>query len=103
MREYFAVIFKDPDYGSYTKFPDLPGCIASTESFEEAPSHAAEVLFDHLADMEREGNPIPDPSVFASITAESDNLEGSIVLIQEANMNLRPARSGGRMTTGFKW
>jgi hypothetical protein len=35
--------------------------------------------------------------------AESDNLEGSIVLIQEANMNLRPARSGGRMTTGFKW
>jgi predicted RNase H-like HicB family nuclease len=93
MREYYAVIFKDPDYGSYARFPDLPGCVASTESFEEAPTHAAEVLFDHLADMEREGDPVPEPSKFASILAEA-GLEGSIVLIQEASMNLRPARVG---------
>jgi predicted RNase H-like HicB family nuclease len=75
--------------GSYTKFPNLPGCIASTESFEGAPRHAAEVLFDHLADMERKGDPIPEPSIFANITAEADNGGGSIVLIQEANSGRR--------------
>jgi predicted RNase H-like HicB family nuclease len=94
MREYYAVIFKDPDYGSYARFPDLPGCIASTESFEEAPTHAAEVLFDHLADMEREGDPIPEPSVLSRVIEEPGNLEGSIVLIQEASMNLRPRMRG---------
>src|ERR1700688_3216395 len=58
MREYYAVIFNDPDYGSWATFPDIPGCIASAETFEEAPTHAAEVLFDRLADMERNGHPI---------------------------------------------
>jgi predicted RNase H-like HicB family nuclease len=94
MREYYAVIFKDPDYGSYARFPDLPGCIASTASFEEAPTHAAEVLFDHLADMEREGDHIPEPSVLSRVIAEPGNVEGSIVLIQEASMNLRPRKHG---------
>jgi predicted RNase H-like HicB family nuclease len=91
MREYYAVIFKDPDYGSWATFPDIPGCAATAESFEEAPIHAAEVLFDRLADMERNGYPIPEPSVFASIMADPDNRAGSVILIQEASMNMRPA------------
>jgi predicted RNase H-like HicB family nuclease len=91
MREYYALIFADPDYGSFAKFPDLPGCVALAESFNEAPIHAAEVLFDHLADMERSGDPIPEPSDFAAIIAEPGNLEGLVVLIEEVCMNSRPA------------
>jgi len=91
MREYYALIFADSDYGSYAKFPDLPGCVALSESFDEAPSHAAEVLYDHLADIERNGDPIPEPSDFAAIIAEPGNLEGLVVLIEEANKNFRPA------------
>jgi predicted RNase H-like HicB family nuclease len=67
MREYIAVIHKDPEHGYAVTFPDFPGVIAFAAFLEGAPDVAASHLTIHLEEMEHGGRALPQPSSFAAI------------------------------------
>lgn len=62
-------------YGVY--FLDLPGCISSGSSFEEARKEAEEALDLHLCGMEKDGEYILTPS--ASIEIDPETATGYLV------------------------
>ncbi len=47
------------NYGAYV--PDLPGCIAGADTFEETERLIREAVVLHLRAMRRDGDPIPAP------------------------------------------
>jgi predicted RNase H-like HicB family nuclease len=70
---YLVVIEKAEDnYAAY--LPDLPGCVATGTTVEEAMEHIKKAVHMHLLGMEEDGLPIPEP------TARAD-----YVLLQEAS------------------
>jgi predicted RNase H-like HicB family nuclease len=58
----FAVIYeKGPtSYGAYV--PDLPGCVAAGETFDEVKQLIREAIEFHLEGMREYGDPIPEPT-----------------------------------------
>jgi predicted RNase H-like HicB family nuclease len=61
LRYYPAILERDGDsYG--VVFPDLPGCVTTGESAQEAAANAAEVLALHIEGMVEDGDAIPAPS-----------------------------------------
>lgn len=67
--KYFAVVHQDHAQGPFgVSFPDVPGCIASGDTMDEALSSAAEALTHHLQVCLDYGDPIPKsgPLVSAS-------------------------------------
>ena len=59
---YLAVLEPGED-GSYgISFPDLPGCFSFSDNLAEAGKMAAEAAELHVYGMERDGEPIPEPS-----------------------------------------
>jgi predicted RNase H-like HicB family nuclease len=89
MRQYFAVITQDPDMDFSVMFPDLPGCVATAATLEEARTVAGEALADHLANRERDGDPIPEPSTLEVIVANEDGHCGAAILVQEASNRIK--------------
>jgi predicted RNase H-like HicB family nuclease len=61
MKGYIALVHKDEGTSYGVSFPDVPGCIAAGDTFEEAVALAAEALAGHLALMRADGDPIPAP------------------------------------------
>ena len=65
---YPALIIQDedeePEHGYGVVFPDLPGCISSGETVEQAYEHAFEALALHVEGMVEEGTALPTPSPF---------------------------------------
>ena len=61
-RVYYGIVHKDKnsDYG--VSFPDFPGCVTAGDDMEEAVKMAHEALEGHIAAMNEDGDPIPDPS-----------------------------------------
>ena len=59
MRQFVAIIFKDPDGGFAVTFPDLPGCVAFTATLDVAPVVATAALAGHLEEMAARGEPVP--------------------------------------------
>jgi predicted RNase H-like HicB family nuclease len=59
---YIAYLHKDKksDYGG--SLPDFPGCITAGTTLEEARRMAAKALSFHIADMQEDGEAIPEPS-----------------------------------------
>ena len=57
---YAVVIEKaESNYSAYV--PDLPGCVATAASAEEAESQIREAIEFHLDGMREDGLPIPEP------------------------------------------
>jgi predicted RNase H-like HicB family nuclease len=58
----YVVIFEHgkKSYGAYV--PDLPGCVAVGETKEEAAQLIRRAIALHVAGLERDGLPIPEPS-----------------------------------------
>lgn len=57
---YLVVLEKGPtSYGAYV--PDLPGCIAASETEAETLSLIKEAIRFHAKELRREGKPIPEP------------------------------------------
>jgi predicted RNase H-like HicB family nuclease len=83
MRQYYAVILQGPDMDFSVRFPDLPGCVATAATFEEARAMAGEVLAHHLAAMERDGDLIPRPSTLATVVGGEDKNCGAAILVRE--------------------
>ena len=58
---YAIVIEKaGSNYSAYV--PDLPGCVATGATVEEAESSIREAIEFHLEGMRADGTPIPPPS-----------------------------------------
>lgn len=62
MRQYIALIHKEPgsDYG--VSFPDFPGCVTAGADLDAARGMAEEALAFHVEGMAEEGEPLPEPS-----------------------------------------
>ena len=61
MKRYAVVIEKTgTGFGAYV--PDLPGCVATGRSLEEAERNIRAAIQFHLDGMRDDGDPIPDPT-----------------------------------------
>lgn len=59
--KYAVVIEKaESNYSAYV--PDLPGCVATGSTIEEAELQIREAIAFHLEGMRADGEPIPEPS-----------------------------------------
>lgn len=60
MMRYAVVIEKGKtSYGAYV--PDLPGCVAVGETFEEVKALIREAISFHIEGLQEDGIPIPEP------------------------------------------
>ena len=58
---YAIVIEKAAEnYSAYV--PDLPGCVATGASVEEAETQIREAIAFHLEGLREDGHPVPPPS-----------------------------------------
>lgn len=61
MKRYVVVIEKtNTGYGAYV--PDLPGCVAAGDTYEEAGELIREAIPFHLEGLRRNGDTVPEPS-----------------------------------------
>ena len=81
MTDYIALLRKDAasDYG--VDFPDFPGCITAGRTIDEARRMAGEALALHVEGMIEDREPIPQPSSLEAITADPQNKDAVIMLI----------------------
>ena len=63
----YPAIFHDDESGISVAFPDLPGCYTCGDTVEQAMKSAKEALGLHLYGMERDNDPIPEPSSAGSL------------------------------------
>lgn len=65
---YLVIVEQTPhNYSAYS--PDLPGCVAAADTYEETLALMREAMEGHLALMREEGLPIPTPSTRAEYIA----------------------------------
>jgi predicted RNase H-like HicB family nuclease len=74
---YIALVHKDKDTSYSFSFPDVPGCIAAGDTFEEAIDNAAVALAGHLAIMEADGDPIPNARSLEELKQNAEFVEDS--------------------------
>ena len=91
MRNYIALIHKEPDSDYGVSFPDLPGCITAGTSLDDARDMAAEALALHLEGFAADNEPAPEPSSLEAIMADPVNRDGVAIFCSSA-----PARAQDR-------
>ena len=65
MKKYLIVIERtDNGYSSYS--PDLPGCVSTGMSREEAEKNMREAIEFHIDGLRQEGYPVPEPQTTSS-------------------------------------
>ena len=68
MYRFLVIIEKaDANYSAYS--PDLPGCVATGETREEAEKNMLEAMAVHIQGMKEDHQPIPQTSSFAEYIA----------------------------------
>ncbi|WP_026486675.1 type II toxin-antitoxin system HicB family antitoxin [Caldanaerobius polysaccharolyticus] len=70
----FPAIFTYDDDGISIEFPDLPGCLSCADTTEEAMHNAKEVLGLFLWGMERDNEPIPEPTPINKLKLETNQI-----------------------------
>lgn len=68
MTEYLAIYEHDAD-GWSVYVPDLPGCVSTGDTREEAEAGIREAVVLHLEGLRAEGLPVPAPSTVAGVVA----------------------------------
>lgn len=81
MRQYIAIIHKEPESDYGVSFPDLPGCVTAGATLDEARDMAAEALAFHLEGLAEDGEPAPEPSSLEAVMADPDNRSGVAILV----------------------
>ena len=81
MRQYIALIHKDPDSDYGVSFPDLPGCVTAGLDLDDARAMAEEALCLHLDGMAEDGEPIPEPSSLEAVMADRENRDAVAILV----------------------
>jgi predicted RNase H-like HicB family nuclease len=65
----YVVVFEGDDESGYSAYsPDLPGIIAAGDSRQETETLMIEAMAAHIAILQQEGLPVPEPSEAASVT-----------------------------------
>jgi predicted RNase H-like HicB family nuclease len=77
MAGYIALVHKDAGTSYGVSFPDVPGCIAAGDTFEEAVANAAEALAAHFALMTADGDAIPTPRNFEQLRCDPEFADDS--------------------------
>lgn len=80
MKNYIALIHKDPESDYGVSFPDFPGCVTAGISIDEARELASEALSMHIRGMLEDGDKIPEPSSFEAVIEDPD-YSGAIAFI----------------------
>jgi predicted RNase H-like HicB family nuclease len=58
----YAIVIERAN-GNYSAYvPDLPGCVATGQTEEEAEAHIREAIAFHLDGLREDGEPLPQPS-----------------------------------------
>jgi predicted RNase H-like HicB family nuclease len=65
MKKYLIVIERT-DSGFSTYSPDLPGCVSTGKSREEAEKNMREAIEFHIDGLRQEGYPVPEPQTTSS-------------------------------------
>jgi predicted RNase H-like HicB family nuclease len=81
MPAFIAIVFQDPDGGCAVTFPDLPGCVAFTDQFDNAGCDGAAVLAKHLQAMLAAGEAFPTCSGENDFVDDPDYVGGQIMAI----------------------
>lgn len=92
MRQYIALIHKEPDSDYGVSFPDLPGVISAGTSLDEARDMAAEALALHLEGLSEDGKAAPEPSSLEAIMKNAQNRDGVAVLIAAPTPDVKSVR-----------
>ncbi|MDQ2788372.1 MAG: hypothetical protein DLM60_07655 [Pseudonocardiales bacterium] len=66
MTSYVILIDETPDGGFGAWAPDLPGCVALGDSYQECVAEMREAVAFHLEGMRADGLPIPPASTRAA-------------------------------------
>jgi predicted RNase H-like HicB family nuclease len=65
MKKYLIIIEQaDTGYSSYS--PDLPGCVSTGETREEAEKNMRKAIEFHVEGLRRDGYPVPEPQTTSS-------------------------------------
>ena len=68
MHRYLVIIEEaEGNYSAYS--PDLPGCVATGRTREEAEESMREAIAFHLEGMRQDGLPAPDARTYAAYIA----------------------------------
>ena len=59
----YAVVIEKTGTGFGAYVPDLPGCIATGDTYEETDRLIREAIPFHIEGLRLNGSPVPDPSV----------------------------------------
>lgn len=71
MRRFLIIIEKaDNNYSAYS--PDLPGCVATGATREEAERNMHEAVESHIRGMKEDNLPIPESYSFAEYIAVNE-------------------------------
>ncbi len=76
LKDYYIypAIFTYDDDGISIEFPDLPGCLSSADTDEEAAKNAKEVLSLHIYDLEQDDEDAPEPTPFSKIVRQDNQV-----------------------------
>ncbi len=81
MRQYIALIHKEPDSDYGVSFPALPGCVTAGKTLDEARAKAEEALAFHLEGMAEDGEAVQEASSLETIMSDAENRDGVAVLV----------------------
>jgi len=83
MREYVALIRKEENTDYWVDIPDLPGCVSSGETKEDAIANFQEALDIHMDTMREDNLEFPEARPLANVLeAEKDEyLEAYVIEI----------------------
>jgi predicted RNase H-like HicB family nuclease len=72
MKQYVAIVEKDPDSAFGVWFPDVEGCFSAGETLEEASANAAAALRQHVEALESAGRAVPPPRSMDDVLRDKD-------------------------------
>ena len=81
---YAALVRQEANGNFGVNFPDLPGCVASGVTLEEAWEMAMEALAEHLESMAANGKSIPDPSPADCVLTHPDAADTVALTVVDA-------------------
>jgi predicted RNase H-like HicB family nuclease len=82
MKGRYLVVYEPGECNWGAWAPEVPGCIATGKDRAEVEQNMAESLALHLAWMERDGDPLPEP--------ESDNSVAGFLVIDTSSVHSSP-------------
>jgi predicted RNase H-like HicB family nuclease len=78
--EYIAYVCKGQNAEYGVRFPDLPGCMTTGRTLEEARERAIDALTLHVAQMMERGETVPEPSTLDEL-ATDDGMRGGVAVL----------------------